>query len=192
MVAPAMVEFYDNGWNFRGTKVSLVDIIVRTTKVDAKVLDNPEIIYDIPVGKRMSWAAARVTTRVEDRAYSLLGIFDVNMPLIYGEGEKAFLWLQEAIAREMDDLSLLAWATDAPEENFRGVFAKSPFEFRRLGKMLNIDNPVIETPAFTVMNKGLQIHTSLQIQDEDDYLLNLHCTTAILVRRARAVYVLTW
>ena len=39
----------------------------------------------------MSWASRRVTTRDEDIAYCLLGIFNVNMPLLYGEGEKAFI-----------------------------------------------------------------------------------------------------
>lgn len=57
----------------------------------------------------MSWAASRITTRVEDIAYSLLGIFDINIPLIQGEGKKAFLKLQEEIARNSSDLSLFAW-----------------------------------------------------------------------------------
>jgi hypothetical protein len=56
----------------------------------------------------MSWASTRQTTRKEDLAYCLLGIFDINMPLLYGEGEKAFLRLQEAIATEINDLSMFA------------------------------------------------------------------------------------
>lgn len=57
----------------------------------------------------MSWAALRTTTREEDEAYSLLGLFGVHIPLIYGEGRKAFLRLQEAILRETEDNTLLAW-----------------------------------------------------------------------------------
>lgn len=56
----------------------------------------------------MSWAAHRETTRVEDLAYCLLGIFDVNIPLLYGEGRKAFLRSQE-ILRVSHDQSLFAW-----------------------------------------------------------------------------------
>lgn len=56
----------------------------------------------------MSFASRRVTTRIEDRAYSLFGIFDVNMPLIYGEGKKAFLRLQEEIIKNSDDESIFA------------------------------------------------------------------------------------
>ena len=48
-------------------------------------------LTDYSIAQRMSWASRRVTTRDEDIAYCLLGIFDVNMPLIYGEGEKAFI-----------------------------------------------------------------------------------------------------
>lgn len=54
----------------------------------------------------MSWASGRVTTREEDIAYCLLGIFDVNMPLLYGEGGKAFMRLQEEIIKRSNDLSI--------------------------------------------------------------------------------------
>ena len=46
------------------------------------------------IAMRMTWASDRETTRPEDSAYCLLGIFGVNMPLLYGEGAKAFLRLQ--------------------------------------------------------------------------------------------------
>lgn len=61
------------------------------------------------MGERMSWAARRKTTRKEDEAYCLLGLFGVNMPLIYGEGGKAFIRLQEEILRHSFDPTLLAW-----------------------------------------------------------------------------------
>ena len=64
----------------------------------------------------MSWAATRKTTRIEDTAYSLLGIFDINMPLLYREEHKAFHRLQEEIIWSTPDLSLLAW-TVAPVPN---------------------------------------------------------------------------
>lgn len=85
----------------------------------------------------MGWAADRVTTRVEDLAYSLLGIFDVNMPLLYGEGEKAFVRLQEEIMKDSSDENLFAWAptvTNQPvismSPNKLGpVFASHPREY---------------------------------------------------------------
>jgi hypothetical protein len=56
----------------------------------------------------MSWAVKRQTTRPEDQAYCLLGLFDVKMPLLYGEGAYAFIRLQEEILMRTDDDSLLA------------------------------------------------------------------------------------
>jgi hypothetical protein len=57
----------------------------------------------------MYWASKRRTTRKEDEAYCLMGLFGVNMPLLYGEGNKAFIRLQQEIARTTDDQSILAW-----------------------------------------------------------------------------------
>ncbi|KAM7195915.1 Heterokaryon incompatibility protein (HET) domain containing protein [Naviculisporaceae sp. PSN 640] len=59
--------------------------------------------------QKMSWAARRVTTRREDQAYCLLGLFGVNMPLLYGEGDLAFIRLQDEIMSNSDDSSLLAF-----------------------------------------------------------------------------------
>jgi hypothetical protein len=79
------------------------------------------------IAKMMSWASKRTTTRMEDIAYCLLGIFGVNMPLLYGEREKAFIRLQEEIMKNSDDQSLFAWGyTIDPRishsEEFNGVF----------------------------------------------------------------------
>lgn len=66
----------------------------------------------------MSWASHRQTSRTEDIAYCLFGIFDVNIPLIYGEGRNAFRRLQEAIMLKTYDQSLFAWGrlVDSPSE----------------------------------------------------------------------------
>ncbi len=70
------------------------------------------------IANRMSWAANRDATRAEDIAYSLFGIFDVHMPLLYGEGlPKAFRRLQEEIMKYLDDHTLFAWEMHAGREN---------------------------------------------------------------------------
>ncbi|OAA63620.1 Heterokaryon incompatibility [Niveomyces insectorum RCEF 264] len=66
------------------------------------------ILGDYSAAQKMSWLSRRTTTRVEDLAYCLLGLFDVNMPLLYGEGGKAFVRLQEEIIKKSDDQSILA------------------------------------------------------------------------------------
>ena len=63
----------------------------------------------------MSWASERETTRVKDMAYSLLGILGINLPLLYGEGERAFIRLQEEVMKHSTDLSLLAWLETEPD-----------------------------------------------------------------------------
>ena len=81
----------------------------------------------------MSWASFRKTTRVEDIAYSLLGIFDVHMPLIYGEGHQAFMHLQWAILERRIDLSILFWSPDRwDREKPLPVFAPGPGLFYRI------------------------------------------------------------
>ena len=58
----------------------------------------------ICVSQIMSWAANCMMTRVEDRAYSLMGLLEVNMLMLYGEGKKAFHCLQLEIIRTSNDL----------------------------------------------------------------------------------------
>ena len=58
-----------------------------------------------------SWAASRETTRVEDRAYSLMGVFDIDLPLLYGEDENAFMRRQMEILSRQNDDSIFVWDT---------------------------------------------------------------------------------
>lgn len=61
----------------------------------------------------MSWAATRQTTRIEDAAYCLYGLFDINLPITYGEGEKAFPRLVEAIVGRCPTWDVFAWVGQA-------------------------------------------------------------------------------
>ncbi|KAK0750826.1 hypothetical protein B0T18DRAFT_309681, partial [Schizothecium vesticola] len=103
-----MVEFLARDWTEVGTKSSLAVELAHITGIDARVLNGADVLV-CNVAERLSWAASRKTTKVEDAAYCLLGIFGVNMPLIYGEGTKAFHRLQEAILKETEDYTILAW-----------------------------------------------------------------------------------
>jgi len=79
------------------------------TGINPLVLNHGKSLTSITVAEKMSWAASRETTRIEDTAYCLLGIFNVNIPLLYGEEEKAFRRLQEEIIRTTPDRSIFAW-----------------------------------------------------------------------------------
>jgi len=90
LIAPLSVIFFNKEWNELGTKASLAKKISSITNIPRTVLLSNSR-EEFSVAQTMSWAAKRETTRVEDRAYSLLGLFGVNMSMIYGEGDKAFV-----------------------------------------------------------------------------------------------------
>jgi len=61
------------------------------------------------IARRMSWAYRRKTSRVEDLAFYLMDVFNIHMPLLYGERERAFIRLEEEIMKISDDHSIFAW-----------------------------------------------------------------------------------
>ncbi|THU95437.1 HET-domain-containing protein [Dendrothele bispora CBS 962.96] len=109
LLAPSHVVFLDEDWADLGTRQSLRDAISAITLIPVEVFEGKDIA-GFSIAQRMSWAAFRETTRPEDQAYSLMGIFGVNMPPIYGEGgPKAFMRLQQEIIKISDDRSIFAW-----------------------------------------------------------------------------------
>ncbi len=99
LLAPRCVEFFSKDRDFVGDKVSLERIICKVTRISREALQGRPLA-DFTVAERLLWMERRKTTRQEDMAYSLLGIFDISMPLIYGEGrEKAFNRLLEEIKK---------------------------------------------------------------------------------------------
>ncbi|KAL0934021.1 het domain protein [Colletotrichum truncatum] len=137
LIAPRSVEFYARDWSFINTKQaddsSFCHILAQITGVNESVLAGETLLSDISVANKMRWAASRETTRPEDMAYCLLGIFDVNMPLLYGEGMRAFVRLQEEILKESDDQSLFLWDFPSDGEHAAdtlfGLLAPSPSVF---------------------------------------------------------------
>ncbi|KAK8040924.1 HET domain-containing protein [Apiospora phragmitis] len=103
------------------------------TTIHRKALQDSSTIFSFSIAQRMSWAADRRTTVPKDMAYCLLGIFDINMPMLYGQGQKAFLKLQEEIIKISDDESILAWnRTDLSLDPTSGL-AWSPAAFKACG-----------------------------------------------------------
>ena len=182
LIAPKNLYFYDRNWERRGMKSSLKTVLSGITKIDPETLLDPERLSLIPVGKRMSWAASRETTRVEDMAYCLLGIFGVNMPLIYGEGANAFLRLQEAVALATEDLSLFAWTGESGSRGlpYSGVLARAPSQFASCSFLENIDDPLeYDSRSFTMINRRVGFQACLKTEkSQGDYLMRLHCRNA--------------
>ncbi|KAK1076750.1 hypothetical protein LTR33_008676 [Friedmanniomyces endolithicus] len=104
LIAPRVVEFWSRDGHFLGTKESLEDLIVEITGVPASALRGASP-SNFTTNERLRWAAKRETKRPEDKAYCLLGLFDVFIPPIYGEGTHAFVRLQNAIGKAQGSLS---------------------------------------------------------------------------------------
>ena len=157
LLAPRAVIFYSKEWTQLGTKNALAVLISSVTGIDEVCLQKHKRLEEYSIAQRMAWAANRVTTREEDIAYCLLGIFNINMPLLYGEGPKAFRRLQEEIIKVSDDHSILAFDTDVSEGT---LFASHPSVFRR-GRRIHPNFAHTLTAPFSMTNAGLSITTPL-------------------------------
>ncbi|KAI0369028.1 HET-domain-containing protein, partial [Pilatotrama ljubarskyi] len=116
LIAPhADMVFLAKDWTVIGGRDELVTLLEEITTVRREVLSNTaggrlKAIEATSVAQRMAWAATRETTRPEDRAYALMGIFRVNMPIIYGEtGKRASRRLQLEIIRQSPDQTIFAY-----------------------------------------------------------------------------------
>ncbi|KAF5353800.1 hypothetical protein D9758_010582 [Tetrapyrgos nigripes] len=181
LLAPSHVVFLDKHWEEIGTKWSLRDAISAITSIPISVLEDG-VIEHVSIAKKMSWAARRQTTRPEDQAYCLMGIFGVSMPPLYGEGgAKAFMRLQQEIIKISDDRSIFAWIAPFGESEPRGLFARSPFEFRMSSEVGPSKADAIgDKSSYSFANNGLHIHlplipTSCDSGDEETFAASLHC-----------------
>ncbi|KAK3112261.1 hypothetical protein LTR53_011663, partial [Teratosphaeriaceae sp. CCFEE 6253] len=158
LTAPAKdLLFFGCAWNYIGSLESLIERVAGITGIQIEVLNHTLPLRDISIARRLSWAAKRETTRTEDVAYSLFGILEVNMPLLYGEGAKAFLRLQEELIRQSTDQSIFAW--DSPAgfvESRELLLAPSPRCFANGSSVRRRRGTAIES-AFHISNKGLEI-----------------------------------
>jgi len=162
LIAPIKVHFFDKHWVEIGNKSNLLDLLSRVTTIPTDVLTNPSNRRASSAARKMSWAAKRNTTRVEDSAYCLLGIFGVNMPLLYGEGKKAFIRLQEEILKETDDHSLLAWESD-PHSDFVGVLADSADGFLAFANVVPFLRRDTRGQPCLMTGRGLRIDVQLTL-----------------------------
>jgi hypothetical protein len=174
LLAPHKVEFYSRTWTRLGNKVELCDHISTATGINQRIIlsENPFEIHRCSAAQKLSWAAHRRTSRAEDMAYCLLGLLDVNMPLLYGEGTKAFVRLQEKLMRSYDDESILAWpvATGRDEEftlsgTLKGayltsLFADTPAKFAHCGNIVQRGFFGEREPS-QIANRGLRMDAVL-------------------------------
>ncbi|KAF1993262.1 hypothetical protein P154DRAFT_477909 [Amniculicola lignicola CBS 123094] len=185
LIAPKKLMFYDKWWECRGSRTEWGEEIEEITGISLDVLEGRLALNDIPVATRMHWASSRVTTREEDIAYCLMGIFDINMAMLYGEGPKAFIRLQEEIIKQTPDLSIFGWIDSTAHESMHtGILASSPSYFQdRTMALLPIDD-VSQTTEFSDTNRGIRFKSSLHEPPTD----SLGCLVLPLDHQTRSGY----
>ena len=176
LLAPEHVVFYDQQWVFLGTKQTLSQLLTLRTNIDMAIL-NGEPLSRRSIAQRMSWASERETTRAEDTAYCLMGIFDVNMPMLYGEKEKAFLRLQEEIIKRSDDHTIFAWPIQRHGQP--GLLADSPEAFANCQNIRTMTSRRGRSP-YSLTNRGLSIKLMATNFTTDTYLVRLDCADGLL------------
>lgn len=205
LLAPPMLKFFSKDWRSLGPSIirgsKYVDVgdyggrneaeilfltkLVRITNIPYEALAGQSFIDQYSVAQRMSWASERQTTRPEDIAYSLMGIFRVSMPVLYGEGRlRAFRRLQHEIIKMTLDQSIFCWMA-ATRTKFTGILAESPTQFK---SSFDVEQDTKSRNAlFSMTNWGLQIRGLQVFRVEDDlyfdqkydelYFAILGCTT---------------
>ena len=199
LIAPKEINFFCREWKFYGTKSDLQLELANITGIEQYILayrdttDREKLLARISVAQKFSWASRRNTTRVEDEAYCLLGVLGINMPLLYGEGKRAFRRLQEEIIRTSADQSIFAWRETGTGISLQGggramgnFLAHSVREFSESGDICTsrffesqqvLD--VIETEPYALTNQGLRIllrilHGQVNGNKEDIAVLNCY------------------
>ncbi len=110
LLAPEFLRFYDRDWTHMTDKRLCLDALSLVTSIPAQVLECQRNIRGASTAQRMSWLSRRKTKRREDMAYCMFGIFGVNLPLMYGEGDRAFTRLQEELIRSYYDHTIFCWS----------------------------------------------------------------------------------
>lgn len=187
LIAPSLLIFYDKSWKVMGTRYAFREVISSITGISQVVLEGVAVsarraLRNASIAQKMSWAAGRSTSRPEDMAYCLLGIFQVNMPLLYGEGDNAFIRLQEEIMNSSDDQTILAWGLKRPISRLWGAchaLATSPSDFAECSDLVFLG--VAERgDSFSMTQRGLELNlptVDLYENDTTFYCL-LNCAVA--------------
>ena len=174
--------FFDANWNEIGNVDQLEKQVSQATGIKPEFLVNPR---KASVAQKMSWASRRQTSRGEDMAYCLLGLFNVNMPLLYGEGaKKAFFRLQQEIMKISDDESLFAWTRPQAASLLHPYTAFLASEPSCFAEAVNVVRGPSESrrPPYWVTNQGLRFEIpekTLKYLEGDltarDFILYLDC-----------------
>lgn len=185
LIAPREIVFYGMKWNVIGhirslcstddndcvgrvagelRSKSLIKEISQVTKIFPEALRGSYMLEsnndrgNLSIAQVMSWASRRSTTRLEDEAYCLLGLLNVHMPLIYGEGRNAFRRLQEEVIKRSRDQSILAWHDPMRSHIYRSrSLADTPRAFLGCADIGFDHRAALSGRPYTVTNFGIEL-----------------------------------
>jgi hypothetical protein len=189
LIAPFFVEFLGQDWVKIGAKdvsrptenIQFLAKLSQITSIDRDILLGRANIRDIPVARKMAWAASRQTTRPEDIAYCLLGLFGIHIPILYGEGERAaFQRLQLEIIRLSSDHTIFAWRSSRESSGF---LAQSPRDYDLSSSVIIFKDYTSETP-YSMTNQGLSIRLFKE-KKGDDIIAWLDCALEVNGKQKR-------
>jgi hypothetical protein len=172
LLAPKVIKFFSRSWRpltaKRNDKIPDAELGVPLWKSISRITGIPEVQLlnfepgTINVREKMVWASKRKTTRIEDMAYCLIGIFDIPLSIAYGEGRLAFHRLQVEIVEHSHDQALFVWNGLPSSRN--SMFAAGPEAFfppqwplRTVGE----DITGSADPTYALTNYGLRIPLSI-------------------------------
>lgn len=172
LIAPRRMLFFSRDWKPLGSRRDLLGGIIVKTGVEALSLGDTRFLKRVSIAAKMSWAAKRKTFRDEDMAYCLLGVFDVALPPLYGEGSKsAFARLQRKILEESSDLSWLVWDSDDSTDNPSGsVLAPSPSVFVNAGRIYEPRSGSYAPTGLSITNYGIHIRLPCVVHHNQLYI----------------------
>ncbi|KAI1767889.1 HET-domain-containing protein [Hypoxylon sp. FL1150] len=185
LLAPKKLTFHAADWSPIGNREQsqVAREISSVTSIDMATLTGADSARAASIVRKMSWLSNRVTTRTEDLAYCMLGLFDINMPLLYGEGKKAFVRLQEEIIKVSNDHTIFCWSwTTSVPGVWASLLAPSPDTYRHSGNFVRNDivNRVEHrafkgVSTYTMTNGGLSIRLPvIRTLSPSQYMLALH------------------
>ncbi|KAF8187134.1 hypothetical protein BJ912DRAFT_1059915 [Pholiota molesta] len=161
LLAPNRIKFYAKNWRaLRKDVVNDTDDLKITKVIQlATTITSNELISSslTPISRKMQWAAKREVTREEDSAYSLMGIFNVNMSIAYGEGaQRAFIRLVKEIlsTTKSDVLDLFNWAGER-NANISSLIPSRPHAYLQRCA-LNLQRTTLMEPL-TLTHLGLRV-----------------------------------
>jgi hypothetical protein len=172
LLAPKVIKFFSQLWRpltaKQNDKIPDTELGIPLWKVISQITGIPEVQLlnfkpgIINVRERMVWVSRRQTTRVEDKAYCLIGIFNIPFSIAYGEGQMAFHRLQVEILQRSHDRGLFAWSGSPSPHN--SMFAAGPEAFFSLeGSLIMAGEEVAGStdPTYALTNYGLRIPLSI-------------------------------